>query len=326
MKSSVRAWPFESKYLRDFAVVEEHRGDLRFLPATEQLPLLSKAIDEEFYAGLTPRLAATDARGDVLRKILLKEAAEGFCTILNGARPDHLHVQPFYTREGVTQLSILQQITKIEPQGNLHQFRQFRGETFLPNVYLSGKRLVFASHVFGRFDERAASFAGAAVVEFWDTFIGAVLAVMLVDGRPAFVLHWLRGLVAWPFRETDEEFLVVTTLSANEINRLEPITPYRGVYFHYGPEFVPPAEDGMALVCEDLLMRWKHPAPLIQDFAKAPVGGPWIKYCQIKAQGMAARGYGEGSRLYFRANIYGPGFHSHPGQPPASRSLPAPSG
>src|SRR4051812_43638878 len=61
-RGEVRHWPFESKYLRDFEVVEERRDGYRLFPHTEQLPLLSKAINHEFATGLTARLAKTDAR------------------------------------------------------------------------------------------------------------------------------------------------------------------------------------------------------------------------------------------------------------------------
>lgn len=111
MKPSVHAWTFESKYLRDFAVVEERHG-LRLYPATAQLPALSCAINREFESGLTTRLANTDARADWWRKLCLWRVAGSFCEYLNGARPDHLHVQPYYTRELLTQIAVVQQITR----------------------------------------------------------------------------------------------------------------------------------------------------------------------------------------------------------------------
>src|ERR1051326_1698760 len=79
MRGETRHWPFESKYLRDFEVVEECRNGLRLFPHTDQLPLLSKAIHREFEWGLTSRLANADHRADHWRKLQLRGAALAFC-------------------------------------------------------------------------------------------------------------------------------------------------------------------------------------------------------------------------------------------------------
>ena len=112
-RGGIRHWPFESKYLEKFEIVEEQRDGLRLFPHTEQLPLLSKAINQEFTAGLTTRLAATNESGDTYRKLELRSLAQHFCQMLNGARPDHLLWQTNRVRQ-----SCVRPVRRTRPDGH----------------------------------------------------------------------------------------------------------------------------------------------------------------------------------------------------------------
>ena len=56
--------PFESIYRPDFEVVEQRRGHVSLFPHTDQLPLLLRALNLEFYGGLPGRIARVDRRAD----------------------------------------------------------------------------------------------------------------------------------------------------------------------------------------------------------------------------------------------------------------------
>jgi hypothetical protein len=311
MKASVRAWPFESKYLRDFAVVEERHRDLRLFPATEQLPTLSRAINREFESGLTTRLAATDGRGDPWRKLQLWKAAEAFCDILNSARPDHLHVQPYYTPDKVSQIAIVQQITRIASAGNEHWFRFFRGGDFLPDVHLSGKRIVFSSHAIERFAQRAQSTHNHTVNELVAFMFSTVPVIMRVSGgHPAFVLFAGESMAALPFKETATEFFFLTTLSPNEINSLTPVEPHPRLHFHYGDAYAPPSDTNVILDSYRamLLQRWREKTPRGEHGAKLDElrHARWIQLVQIVKDVLHDQGYSEATTLEFHDEIHGP--------------------
>ena len=93
MKTSpltIKHVPFESIYRQEYEVVEEHRGNLRLYPHTDQLPIISRAINLEFYGALPNKVAHVDHRGDGFHKIILQEAALMFCAGVNGCRSDRL--------------------------------------------------------------------------------------------------------------------------------------------------------------------------------------------------------------------------------------------
>jgi len=56
--------PFESIYRQDFQVVEQRQGNVTLYPHTDQLPVLLRALNLEFYGALPDRVARVDHRGD----------------------------------------------------------------------------------------------------------------------------------------------------------------------------------------------------------------------------------------------------------------------
>ena len=322
MKPSVRAWAFESKYLRDFAVVEERHNGLRLFPATEQLPLLAPAIEQEFRAGLTTRLAATDGRADPWRKLQLREAAMAFSNVVNAARPDHLHIRQYYPPDLVTQIAIVQQITESTPGGNRHWFRQYRGTDFLPDIYLSGKRVVFSGHAIARYAQRTLSEyahpTNSLIGEFWHN----IIAVLQLDGHsPAFVLTTTDQSVAiLPFEETATEFFILTTLSPHQTRTLTAPEPLRRVHLHYGPAYQLPART---------IFSYENHVARILDFWRArphaipppkPLNvGSWMRVVHRSQEILREQGHSEASQIAFYDNVHGPCIIT--GQP---RQSPAP--
>ena len=312
MKRTVeRFWPFESKYLRDFVVLEELQPGRRLFPRTDQLPLLSKAINREFMAGLTTRLAATDGRADPWRKLQLHTAAFAFSTFLNAARPDHLHVRPYYTPELVTQMAVVQHITEIEPDGNRYWFRYFRDDAFLPDIYLSGKRVLFSGHAIDRFGQRAVNVDCPAISTMHDEFLNAgVAALRLNGGQPALAFGTGGSLAVMPFTETDEEFFILTTLSPNEISKLEPLEPPRPLDLHYGPDYRPPATRTYWLdrTIGEFLEMWRTKKPLHdqREMQKNLESMSWTRLTQLAKRNVAKENICGETWIDFRDGVYGP--------------------
>jgi len=310
MKPTVRAWPFESKYLRDFAVVEERRGNLRLFPATEQLPLLSKAIDQEFHAGLTARLANTDARAADYRKYLLSECAFMFCSCLNRARPDHLNVQPYFTRDLITRVAVVQQVTAIEPAGNRHWFRFFHGDAFLPDLYLSGKRLVFSGHALERYRERTLTMdADLANNLLTNLVLQPVMLLQLHDDQPVLAFNAEGTVAVMPFTETAEECLILTTLGPDGRSRLAAFQPMRTVHLHYGPEFAitQPGDYDLEEHAAEIIRDWQAQKPHADytDSLLKMRGHSWTVFIQAKLTYAADTGTEE-MKFLFHDGVYGP--------------------
>lgn len=307
-----RHWPLESVYLRDFEVLEERQHGRRLFPHTEQLPALSRAVDLEFYGGLPGRLAATDARGDSFRKLQLRELARGFCSVLNAARPDHLHVQPYYTPELVAQIGVVQQVSESGPGGMRHSFRQFRGQEFLPDIHLSGKRIVFSTHAIDRFGERAVTQYSHQVVELVRAFFFSVGAVLELNGTgPALAFRWGGSVAVMPFEETANEFFILTTLGVNEVRSLALLDPPRVLHLHYGAAYTPPATRNFDPSDEiaALVKRWREQAPLKRespaDWERLRQKRWFMLAPQVKTV-LQAKGYTEATRMFFHDDLHGP--------------------
>ena len=311
MKPSVRAWPFESKYLRDFAVVEERHNGLRLFPATDQLPLLSQAITREFEYGLTSRLAHTDGRADTWRKLQLRELALTFTTLVNAARPDHLHVQPYFTPDGVAQIAIVQHITESCPEGLAHRFRFFRGQDFLPDDYLSGKRVGFASHAIDRHAERAVCTSGHPLALFITYFFAsAKLPVRLSENRPALAMPVSGSMFAMPYKETADEYFFLTTLAPEQISTLTTPDPLPPMHLHYGPTYQPPEKcfDRTGLI--ELVMKlWREKPPLADDREHEQLLRQkmrWTGLVQQVDRVLRKEGHDEHTGLMFQDGIHSP--------------------
>lgn len=263
----IRHWPFASPYLRDFEVLEERREGRRLFPRTDQLPVLSKAINREFEQGLTTRLANTDERANTWRKLQLSEAVQGFCSIINAARPDHLHVCPYHTPTLLTRVAVVQHISETGPDGLAHRFRFFADDDFLPDVFLAGKPMAFASHAIDRYAERALRTAFHPLAVFlYHFFATAKLPVLLNGNRPAVAFLNGGSMVAMPYKENSDEYFFLTTLGPEQINALSVPDPLPPMHLHYGPAYNPPVPgiDRSGLV-EMVLQYWREKRPPNDD-------------------------------------------------------------
>ena len=237
---SIKTLPSHLKYLQDLHLVEERHGDVRLYPHTEQLGEIYKAVQTEFNSGITARMGRIDDRADDTSKNDLYQMVFGFCAFGNALREDQLILFPFFTPTCVTKLSLVQHVEQSESGGIRHSFRFFAGKEFLPDIYLSGKKVAFASHVLDRFRERMLAGEGQCLSMFLNAIFrapwvgvmqpnnsGEAMALMTEDGYFSVL----------PFEETDSEFFFKTFLTRNELKSLSVIEPFRRLYWHYGPQF-----------------------------------------------------------------------------------------
>ena len=299
--------PFESIYLDKFEVVEQIKGNTRLYPHTEQLPALSRAINLEFYGALPNRIAHVEARADDYHKGLLNLAAVLYCRFLNEGRADKLRLFPVPTPELVTKIGIVQQVSQPAQRGVLHNFRFFTGKDFVPDVHVSGKRLSFTDHVLQRFTERVPTRIGADLTELLVNFYWDWLIAMTVGKGDAFLFNYNGSLLAFPFEESDDEFVVTTCLTVREINSLELELPPRVFNSHYGPAFTPPVVRNWRpeKMAQALYDSWKHKVPLPMPAPKPKRLATWSQAAGTVKDEAHRMGRVAGCRLQFTDNLPG---------------------
>ncbi len=232
--------PFQSIYRPDFQVVEQREGRTTMFPHTEQLPVLLRALNLEFYGALPSRLARTDHRAEDYRKVSLQNAALLYCSAFNAARPDGVRLIQLPDHQRVSKLSIVQQVTEHRRLGRSHYFRFYAGPDFFPEILLNGKRVMFSEHTLQRFSSRVPNPVGTDLSEFLLTFFGSAHTSLPVPHGRAFIMAHNESLLAFTYKETETEYFVTTCLTVNELHGLKPELPTRAHNFHYELPFTSP--------------------------------------------------------------------------------------
>jgi hypothetical protein len=309
-------------------LVEERQGDVRLFPHTEQLPAIFKAIQNEFLVGISARMANTDQRADDYRKFALYELVRVFCWQFNAIDEDTLLVFPYFSRDGVAGLSVAQHVEKTEDLGIKHSFRFFAGKDFLPPIFLSGKKVAFASHVLDRFRERVTSGSSRNIGELlWLLFSSSIIMVLCPNGHGEAAVASNFFLVL-PFQESESEFLFRTCLTVDELRDLSPIETPRSLYFHYGKTFTPPStpatsEEAVRSDGEYFVDLWKN-----QETTKYQYQSLYKSYEKMKgrpqtikaklwsimakeSETVSKKDWPSGGKWKFAEGIYGPCMLSH---------------
>ncbi len=299
--------PFASIYRPGFEVVEERQGKVARYPHTEQLPLLLRALNLEFYAPLPGHIARTDRRGDGYHKCALKTAATFFCAIFNRARPDGLRLFALADADLVARVTLVQQVTETSPLGRVHRFRFYGSNGFFPDIHISGKRVAFADHVLQRFSHRVPNKVGEDLANFLLTFYGCAFVGLKVGQSRAFIVPYFHSVLAFTYTETEEEFFVTTCLTVNEMNSVGIELPPLTFNQHYGKEFTRPRIRNWIPTAHltDLVNKLQAKVPV------TPVEEPdyfknWKHLAIWMNDSMKISGHGPGSRLCFLDNIPGP--------------------
>ena len=300
------------KYLEDITLVEEILPDgTRLFPHTGQLPMISKAVDKEFFEALPRHLAITDHRGDSRRKYTLHDLATSFCYLANACRKDDLLLLPVFRRDLVARVAIAQRRDKPEAKGVSHSFHLFAEGAFFPDIYMSGKRIAFASHVFDRFQERVAKLPKVPLALLLYMLFYMRGLVMRVNHRSQSIVFPFpdNAILALPFEEHLGHFFFTTCLTAREISDLQPSDPVRLVDFHHGHKL----PENMVYYFDyagspDFLMTlWRSHAiaSIPVDVYKSVGEQTWYHACKIQRT-TAGTTFKEGRQLTFHGN-----FHSY---------------
>lgn len=299
--------PFDSIYKPDFEVVQERRGAITYYPHTAQLPHILRALNLEFYHALSPRVARADRRANGFDKLMLKSAALIFCNAINAARKDNVRLFRLLDPDLVAKVSIVQQITESHPLGQAHRFRFYAGDDFFPEIYLSGKRIVFSTHVLERFSTRVPNNLGEDLSMFLIIFFGSTPISMSVGNSRALMFRCLDSVLAFTYRESETELFITTCLTVNEINSLKPDATPQIFNSHFGPEFTKPklrhwkpSED----VAEIMELWNKRAQP--QPMRKCPPKHKWHEEANRVRDRLLLTFHGPGSRVVFCDGVVGP--------------------
>jgi hypothetical protein len=306
---NIQQFKFDSKFCKEFQVVEEVRGKVRLFPHTLQLPVLHQALDREFRAPLSQLISRVNACSDDYWKIVLKDAAFIYCQLVNSGRPDKLRLFCLLNPDKVAKITILQQITEESPMGQSHRFRFYGGGDFFPEIRMSGKRLVFSDHVLQRFNQRARNKVVEDLAAFLLTFFKSPIVAMAINRGQALVLPSPDGFLAFTFKETSTEYFITTCLSVNEINDIKPIVPSITFDLHYGESYTRPRIRNWnpleAMV--RFVSLWQQRNPL-EPMAMATFRKDWPAQAKVIQLVVRSRGHGADSRLHFLDSIPGPNF------------------
>ncbi len=299
--------PFDSFYRSEFEVVEERHGRVHLYPHTAQLPVLLRALNLEFLGGLPARIARVDRRGGGFDKIVRKMAGLCFCSGYNSRRPDDVRLLALLDHDMVSHVTIVQHIIKETHLGPCHRFRFYGGPDFSPEIYVSGKRLVFADHVLQRFNSRVPNPLGTDLSILLTVIFGSPVIASQVGLGRAFLYPYCDSILAFPFKETDDEYFVTTCLTVNEINSLALEFPTEAHNLHYQLPFTrprvrnwfPPAN------ARHLHRVWRNKVPL-PPAANLRLPTSWSTQAHTVADHMRAAGHGPGSSMRFVDGIPGP--------------------
>ncbi|MDB6024394.1 MAG: hypothetical protein JWM68_617 [Verrucomicrobiales bacterium] len=310
--------PFVSKYRTDYEIVEQRQGKLRLYPHTEQLPVILRAIDKDFYTPLPARIARVDHRASGFDKIVRKHASLLFCGWINADREDELRLHSLLGRDLVARPSIVQQISEDTPRGRCHRFRFYAGDDFFTEIYLCGKRVVFSDHVLQRFSSRAELCVGEDVSNFLISFFGSPIIAMPVGPGRAFIVSYLGSILAMTYTETPDEYFITTCLTINEINSLSLELPPHAINLHYDLPYRRPKMRnwGPTNLMLEFHRCWERKVlPTMPKCGAKDQKANWYEIAHFARDNKKKEGHALGSQIQFADGIPGPlALEALPGQ------------
>ena len=305
-----KCWPFESAYLQDFIVLEEHDGNVCKFPHTNLLPKLLRALNLEFHAHLPQKVASADARASDYVKLFRHTAAILYCGYINQARPDKIRLQALLDRNRVSRISIVQQSTEDQAKGPLHRFKFYAGQDFFTEVHVNGRRIVVAEHVLKRFSERIPNPAGTDLTVFLDLLFTSPALLMQCGDSAALVYPNGKSIIAFPVwpSDSDPEYFLATCLTGQQINDLKCIE----IPVAYTPHYDPVCEEpevrnwNPVLAQVALYLLWKKQVSMQQAETPQIKEMTWAAGAMQIKDFLEKQGHGIGSKFLFRDNIFGP--------------------
>ena len=300
--------PFDSDYA-DKNVVEQRIGDKLYYPHSDQLPELHRALVLEFRTGLPGYIARVDRRGSDFDKLMLYTAVTMFCCHANANRPDQIRLHPHLDEQMVAGISICQREREIDREhGILNRFRFFTGTGSPADVFFNGKTLAFSGHAIDQFSDRVPSHPGAYLTDLLTTVYNGPAVVLICNSDPAFVFKYHDSVVVFPVRETDDEYVVPTCLSAVEVNALSrPRTPI-GVVSSYSRNVKIPElwSWDFEAAMEKLIQIWRERRPVSPPKHEPATPHQWLKVAHEIRERLRAGGCGPETIFRFVGDIPGP--------------------
>lgn len=299
--------PIDSNYI-DKHVVENRVGDKSYFPHEGQLADILKALTIEFRGGIPDRISRVDRRGLDFDKMQLHLAAVMFCNYINAKRADKIVLHPLVNADRVAKIAIAQEITERTENGNLHWFKFYAGQDFFTELHLNGRTLVFASHALDRFSERVPNHLGTDVTALFGAVFACPAIVMQCNSGPAFVYNYRNSIIAFPFIEFGNEYLLLTCLSVDQINRLNPLTPTEGYAPRYDPIAGQPGKRNwdVSRWTEDMMYLWQTKSPPQPPLLPLAAKEAWPDMGHRIKGKMEKRGMGPNSIFAFYDDIPGP--------------------
>jgi len=301
--------PFQSSLRPNFEVVEQRQGAVSYFPHSDQLPILHRALQLEFRGALPNGIAKVNTKSDGFRKVLLSDAAQFFAHLVNGGRQDGLTLFQLHDRDLLARIAVVQQVTESTRLGQCHRFKFYAGADFAPEIFLSGKEIIFAQHTLERFNERVPHIAGEALSLFLLHFLAGQFVAAPVNGGRAFLMpaDEQGGFLAFPFQESATEFFITTCLTMKEIHDLVLELPTQGFNFHYDRPFHAPKVRHWNVVkrAKDCCDAWdrKH---VVQHRTKPISDKNWYRVASFLKELAIKQGHGPGSQLNFLDDVPGP--------------------
>ncbi len=300
------------KYLPDYALVEQvfPEDGVRLFPHTEQLPVIYRAVHREFFEQLPDHLVKTDHRGTDARKYELYSAAFMFCELKNALREDGLAFIPYFRKDFVPRIAIVQHATRTTPKGKWHFFGLF-DEKLLPLLHLNGLPFALSTHVLDRYAERVCGKTRFSLPSFLHLiFTSNGLFMRVGDNALALMIdHREESFIALTVApDIPQAHYFTTCLTAAQISRLEPDQHTIPVLFHFGPGL----PENVRYNCdyanehEHFIQMWKKktlPSPLLEDRGiKDDSHISW--HTIVKAMRIHHTPLRPGTRLAFQGNMH----------------------
>lgn len=311
--------PFDSTLRPNFAVVEQRLGAVSYFPHTDQLPILHRALNLDFRGALPSGIAKVNAKSDGFRKKLLSEAVSFYCDMLHTVRRDQVVLVQLHDFDLLARVALMQQVTENTRLGKCHRFKYFAGADFAPEIYLSGKEIIFSDHALQRFTERVPHAPGQQLALLFNCFHVPCLAAPVNGGR-AFLVWYDRSFLAFPFQESSTEYFITSCLSIREIHSLEPEIPPQAFNCHYGRDFRPPRVRTWLPLTD--MLRFYHAWEIKQELK--PILEPleernWYRMASFVKPVTLKQGFGPGTQLRFCDDLPGPAVNSYrPGEKPGA--------
>jgi len=263
----------------------------------------------EFRGGLPDRIARVDHRGSDFQKMQLDLGAMTFCTYVNARRSDSIRLHSLVNVDRVAKISVVQQITEHTKKGNLHRFKFFAGPDFFKELHLIGRPLVFTSHALDRFSERVPNHLGTDLTLLFGAVFGCPAIRMVCNSGPAFVYNYRNSIIAFPYEEYGNEYLLLTCLNVDQINRLEALTPTEGYPPTYDPVVSMPVKRNwdVARWTEEMLYIFKKKLPPQPPILPPAKKENWPEMGHRIREKMEKKGMGPNSIFAFYDDIPGPG-------------------